>query len=46
MDMNYLTAAISQGINKADPLMHNHSDDLVTAAFVGVTAVWQEKLRP
>ncbi|MCP4361513.1 MAG: hypothetical protein GY796_26175 [Chloroflexi bacterium] len=46
MDTNYLTAAISQGINKADSLMHNHPDDPVTEAFVEVTAVWQEKLRP
>jgi ATP-binding protein involved in chromosome partitioning len=39
-----LTPTISQGINKADPLMHDHPDDPVAEAFLGVTAVLQQQL--
>lgn len=40
-----LTPAISKGINKADPLMHDHPEDPVAQAFMAVTAVLQERLQ-
>lgn len=39
-----LTPVISKGINKADPLMHDHPDDPVAQAFLEVTAVMQKQL--
>jgi ATP-binding protein involved in chromosome partitioning len=39
-----LTAAISKGINKADPLLHDQPDNPVAEAFLGVTEMLQEKL--
>ncbi len=40
-----LTAAISKGINKADPLMHHDPDAPQAEAFTAVTARLQERLQ-
>jgi ATP-binding protein involved in chromosome partitioning len=39
-----LTPVISQGINSANPLMHDEPDSPQAAAFMGVTAVLMERL--
>lgn len=39
-----LTPVISKSINKSDPLMHDHPDDPVAEAFMGVTAVLRKQL--
>jgi ATP-binding protein involved in chromosome partitioning len=39
-----LTTAVSQGINQANPLMHDHPDTPQAAAFLAVTAVLQQQL--
>ncbi len=40
-----LTTAVSQGINQANPLMHDHPDTPQAEAFLAVTAVLQQQLR-
>ena len=40
-----LTTAVSKGINKANPLMHDHPDTPQAEAFLAVTAVLQQRLQ-
>ena len=40
-----LTTAVSQGINQANPLMHDQPDTPQAAAFMAVTAVLQQQLQ-
>lgn len=40
-----LTTAVSQGINQANPLMHNQPDTPHAAAFMAVTAVLKQRLQ-
>lgn len=40
-----LMTAVSQGINKANPLMHNHPDTPQAAAFLEISAVLQQTLQ-
>lgn len=39
-----LTTAVSQGINRANPLMHNNPDAPQAKAFLAVTAVLQQQI--
>ncbi len=39
-----LTTAVSQGINRANPLMHDHPDTAQAEAFLAITAVLQQQL--
>ena len=41
-----LTTAVSQGINQANPLMHDHPDTPQAAAFLEVTAALRQRLAP
>jgi len=41
-----LTTAVSQGINRANPLMHDHPDTPQAEAFTAVTAVLLQQLAP
>ena len=39
-----MTTAVSQGINQANPFMHDHPDTSQAEAFLAVTAVLQQRL--
>lgn len=40
-----MTTAVSQGINRANPLMHDHPDTPHAAAFMAVAAVLEQQLQ-